>query len=172
MGRIPFPPAKSCIGSPYRDSMGISLPLRNISPERDPHPPSFSYNYLFISIGSYLLSNCSPCEDGTHYPLGDLGCWESIKWHFLTFSRSTLVLIQARWERSFQDSDHWKSDRFPECQRSDQVSQATATMASGLFSRTILLANVPPVATAIFKWYWSESSIKSLIHIFHSFCSF
>ena len=30
----------------------------------------------------------------------------------------------------------------------------------------ILLANVPPVATAIFTWYWSESSISSLISHF------
>jgi hypothetical protein len=31
-------------------------------------------------------------------------------------------------------------------------SQATATIASGLFSTMILRANVPPVATAIFTW--------------------
>ena len=68
----------------------------------------------------------------------------------LTLPRSALVLMQGPWGRSFKIpiTGMGYVSWMPAVRSS---SQATATMASGRFSRTILLANVPPVATAIFK---------------------
>ncbi|MBP1695741.1 MAG: hypothetical protein H6Q41_929, partial [Deltaproteobacteria bacterium] len=92
---------RGCIGSPYRDSMGIPLPLRNISPERDPHPPS-SLTIIYLYPSEAISSPIAVLAKMDPLPTWRFGMLRKYKMAFLTFSRSTLVLIQGPLGRSFK----------------------------------------------------------------------